>query len=115
MYLLANAYWQCQGSITDAEKTKGVRSRLYRLADAHLGFYHPSLQAFEYTGDNLLIRVVFKSERDALQFESELISLSTVIIPSPLRNLEVQSTISAISLESIGARIFSRDYKSEDS
>ncbi len=106
--------WQCQGSVLDAKKTKGVRGRLYRLADSHLGYYHPSIPAFDYTNDNLSILVVFESKDHALQFESELISLATVILPSPLRNLDVNSAVSPISLQSTGTRIFSRDYKSDD-
>jgi hypothetical protein len=59
--------WLVRGSIVNALNTKGVRCRLYRLADSNLGYYDPSLRsdgkdsAIWYEDTTLQIHILFKT------------------------------------------------------
>jgi len=65
--MMRAVFWLVTGSVENALHIKGVRSRLYRIADARLGYYDPAnvlsdnkVQAFWYTDNDLQIRVLFK-------------------------------------------------------
>ncbi|TPX43264.1 hypothetical protein SeLEV6574_g01934 [Synchytrium endobioticum] len=55
------ALWLVTGSVTDALSTKGVRSRLYRLADDQLAYYDPcQSKAFCYEDQTLIVYMLFE-------------------------------------------------------
>jgi hypothetical protein len=65
--MMRAVFWLVTGSVENALHIKGIRSRLYRIADARLGYYDPAnvlsdnkVQAFWYTDNDLQIRVLFK-------------------------------------------------------
>ncbi|KAJ3360729.1 hypothetical protein HDU91_004390, partial [Kappamyces sp. JEL0680] len=107
--------WLVTGSVKNALTTKGVRSRLYRMADLNLGYYdlsHP--QALYYQDKTLLVHVLFTDRKDALRFESELLN-EAITVNSALNSLEVTSAVSQPDpAPAIGQRIYFRDYKPED-
>jgi hypothetical protein len=60
-------FWVVDGSVENALTTRGVRGRLYRLADVNLGYYDPNtissdnkIQAFWYIGARLMFHVIFE-------------------------------------------------------
>ncbi|TPX51427.1 hypothetical protein SeMB42_g01911 [Synchytrium endobioticum] len=57
----STALWLVTGSVTDALSTKGVRSRLYRLADDQLAYYDPcQSKAFCYEDQTLIVYMLFE-------------------------------------------------------
>jgi hypothetical protein len=60
------------GTVLLAKKTKGVRSTLYRLASAYLGYHDGEESAFWYDGDDLKIRLLFESKQNADYFQRRL-------------------------------------------
>ncbi|KAF0713451.1 Aste57867_4323 [Aphanomyces stellatus] len=68
--LSPSVFWVVVGSVENALEVKGVRSRLYLLADANHGYYDPiDLKAFDYDDKILKVHVLFKSEIKALDFD----------------------------------------------
>ena len=110
------SYWRVSGTITDAFVVKGVRSRMYHNADNHLGYYESGNQAFFYdeNGRTLRINVLFKTEENALRFDSRIRNES-ITMNSPMNSLTIHSSVSTASTAQLGERIYSKDYIPTDS
>ncbi|KAJ3308322.1 hypothetical protein HDV04_001377 [Boothiomyces sp. JEL0838] len=104
-------YYEFRGKIVGSKSVKGIRKTLYRFAQTHSGYYHPFNKAFEYEDDNLLVDIVFKTDQEARNFQTELEFINTNISYS---DLEIESDIAQIDLIPISKRVFLRDYKSTD-
>jgi len=105
------------GDIKDALSTKGVRSRLFRLADSNLGYYDPNHEnkAIYYQESTLMVHVLFESRERALQFESQL-RAEKVTMGSSLNNMEITSNVSSLFLKLFDLqRIYFDHYKPTDS
>ena len=108
-------YWRVCGTISDSLAVKGVRSRMYLNADTHLGYYESGQPAFFYAErETLSINVLFKTEDNALHFESHLRNES-LTINSPMKSLSIDSAVSTTSNAALGKRIFLKDYIPTDS
>ncbi|KAI8905478.1 hypothetical protein EDD86DRAFT_65890 [Gorgonomyces haynaldii] len=109
--------WLVTGSVADALHTKGVRSRVYRLADLGIGYYDPSHpQAIYYEDKTLMVHILFKSEETALRFDSQLQN-EEVTMGSPMNGHEITSQVvlaESASNDSL-RRIRFKDYKPMDS
>ena len=103
-------------SISNALSTKGVRARLYRLADNYLGYYDPQKpNALYYQGTTLNVHVVFENKADALHFESHL-RAEKVTMNSALNSLEIQSSVEQMESNSSSlARIYYEHYNATES
>ncbi len=88
---------------------KGVRSRMYQNSDNYLGYYEAEKKAFFYEGNNLKINVLFKSEENALKFDSHIRSESKTI-GSSLNKLIINVNVTEISNIPLGKRIYYEDY-----
>lgn len=88
---------------------KGVRSRLYRNADNYLGYYEEGQPALFYDGDTLYIHILFKTEDNALHFESQL-RQEAVTFNSSMKSLEISSAVSFSDYLQLGGRIYYTDY-----
>lgn len=106
--------WVVSGSISDSLQVKGVRSRMYRNADNYLGYSEAGKIAFFYEGTTLRINVLFKSEDNALRFDSHLRNES-ITINSPMNSLTINADVSTTSTAQLGARIYYKDYIPTDS
>jgi hypothetical protein len=111
-----STYWRVSGTISDSLAVKGVRSRMYRNADNHLGYYESGKPAFFYgeSRTTLSINVLFKTEENALRYDSHLRSES-ITINSPMNSLTINSVVSTSSTASLGERIYYNDYIPTDS
>jgi len=109
-------YWRVSGAISDSLAVKGVRSRMYRNADNHLGYYESGQQAFFYeeNGTTLKINVLFKTEENALRLDSHIRNES-ITINSPMNSLNINSSVSTTSTAQLGERIYYKDYIPTDS
>ncbi|KAI8914553.1 hypothetical protein EDD86DRAFT_179991, partial [Gorgonomyces haynaldii] len=88
--------WLVTGSVADALHTKGVRSRVYRLADLGIGYYDPSHpQAIYYEDKTLMVHILFESKETALRFESQL-RCEKVTMGSPLNSRNISSDVQQI-------------------
>ncbi|KAI8914643.1 hypothetical protein EDD86DRAFT_199792, partial [Gorgonomyces haynaldii] len=88
--------WLVTGSVGDALHTKGVRSRVYRLADLGIGYYDPSHpQAIYYEDKTLMVHILFESKETALRFESQL-RCEKVTMGSPLNSRNISSDVQQI-------------------
>ncbi|KAI8904127.1 hypothetical protein EDD86DRAFT_92275 [Gorgonomyces haynaldii] len=109
--------WLVTGSVADALHTKGVRSRVYRLADLGIGYYDPSHpQAIYYEDKTLMVHILFESKEQALRFDSQLQN-EEVIMGSPMNGHEITSQVvlaESASNDSL-CRIRFKDYKPMDS
>ncbi|KAE9016145.1 hypothetical protein PF011_g7286 [Phytophthora fragariae] len=102
-------FWLVTGSVENALYQRGIRSVLYQIADAELGYYDPTnvlsdkkVHAFWYTNNDLQIRVLFKEEAHALYFQSRLNAESITSLVSPAPCPQIQQ------------RTFTRDYVAEE-
>jgi len=109
-----SVFWLVTGSVENALHTRGVRSRIYRIADAELGYYDPTnvfaddkVQAFWYANNDLQIHVLFEEKMHALYFQSRL-NAEFITIP-------ITSFVSQVRCPKDQQRIFSRDYVADDS
>jgi hypothetical protein len=109
-------YWRVSGTISDSLAVKGVRSRMYRNADNHLGYYESGQPAFSYgeSGTTLSINVLFETKENALRFDSHLRNES-ITIHSPMNSLTINSGVSTTSTAPLGERIYYKDYIPTDS
>ena len=109
-------YWRVSGTISDFVAVKGVRSRMYRNADNHLGYYESGQPAFFYgeRGTTLSINVLFETKENALRFDSHLRNES-ITINSPMNSLTINSGVSTTSTAPLGERIYYKDYIPTDS
>ncbi|KAJ3115415.1 hypothetical protein HK098_006952, partial [Nowakowskiella sp. JEL0407] len=117
-------YWRFTGKITDAKSIKGIRSKVYYFAMMHLGIYNGNkAQSIFYPPPPedefaLMINIIFRSEENALKFQSELIShlLNFDRDGSPaiarLNGEKVEATITTIDSS---PRILATDYVPSDS
>jgi hypothetical protein len=110
------AYWKVSGHISNSLSIKGVRSRMYRNADTHLGYYEVGQNAFSYdeNGSTLIINVLFKTEENALRFESHLRGES-ITLNSPMNSLDIIANVVKSSNSELGSRIYYKDYTPTDS
>jgi hypothetical protein len=106
--------WLVEGCVPEALSVVGVRSRLYQFADRDLGYYEEGRRGFWYDGNNLCVHVVFKSEDNALHFESHLRN-EQITINSPMNKLEITTRVSHSPSITLGRRIFFKDYVPTDS
>ncbi|KAL3658061.1 hypothetical protein V7S43_016905 [Phytophthora oleae] len=111
---MMRVFWLVTGSVENALDTRGVRSRLYRMAEAELGYYDPAnvlpdnkVQAFWYTNNDLQIHVLFKEEEHALHFH---IRLHTDFITIP-----ITSRVSRAPCPRNEQCIYSREYDAPES
>ncbi|KAJ8322651.1 hypothetical protein O5D80_008618 [Batrachochytrium dendrobatidis] len=109
-------YWKVSGALSDSLAVKGVRSRMYRNADNYLGYYESGQPAFFYEENKptLKINVLFKTEENALRFDSHLRNES-ITINSPMNSLTINSSVSTTSTAQLGERIYYKDYIPTDS
>jgi hypothetical protein len=132
--------WLVSGSVENALNTKGVRSRLYRLAGSYLGCYDPEhrigdqIQALWYDGTALRVHVLFTESmyliafeswcefgvlllyegRDALLFENALQEERMTPV-SPLNGQVLTVKVSTVSRDAGGLqRIFTGDYAPQE-
>ncbi|KAI8895276.1 hypothetical protein BC833DRAFT_601903 [Globomyces pollinis-pini] len=107
--------WRVSGTISNSFAIKGVRSRMYRYADNHLGYYELEQPAFFYVESEttLSVNVLFKTEENALHFDSHLRNESC--INSPMNHLTINALVSATSTAQLGERIYFNDYIAADS
>ncbi|KAL3658897.1 hypothetical protein V7S43_016040 [Phytophthora oleae] len=112
--------WLVSGSVKNALSTKGIRSRVYRLAASYLGYYDPDLRAGDgdkamwYEEATLQLHVVFKEERDAFIFENELQN-EVFTRTSPLEGHDVSTKVAPIHRESnYLRRILTPEYLPDD-
>jgi hypothetical protein len=94
------------GKLSQAKKTKGVRATLYRLASTCLGYHDGENDAFWYEGDDLMLCVFFKSERDADSFHRRL-NDESLYHNTAISKLDVSLTRTA---NLVGKQIFATDY-----
>lgn len=101
------------GKLSQAKKTKGVRATLYRLASTCLAYHDGENDAFWYEGDDLMIRLLFKSERDAdyfhRRFNDESLYHNTAINKLAIIDVSLVRTANVI-----GKQIFANDYSPDD-
>jgi hypothetical protein len=109
--LSLQTYWKVFGIISDSLTVKGVRSRMYRNADEHLGYYEIGHPAFFYDKNetNLGINVLFETKENALRFDS-CVRNESITINSPMNSLKINFDISATSAVQLGKRIYYTDY-----
>ncbi|KAL3658578.1 hypothetical protein V7S43_016462 [Phytophthora oleae] len=112
--MLRAVFWLVTGSVENALHTRGVRGRLYQIADAELGYYDPTnvlsdnkARAFWYTNNDLQINVLFKKEAHALYFQSRL-RAEFVTIP-------ITSLVSEAPCPRKQERIYSDEYGAQES
>ncbi|KAJ2985040.1 hypothetical protein HDV02_000797 [Globomyces sp. JEL0801] len=88
---------------------------MYRNADTHLGYYESGQPTFFYgeSGTTLNINVIFKTEENALHFDSYLRNESYTI-NSPMNSLTINVVVSKTST-ALGERIYFKDYIPTDS
>jgi 3D (Asp-Asp-Asp) domain-containing protein len=84
---------------------------MYQNADKHLGYYESEQPAFFYgeCETALSINVFFKTEENALRFNSHLQNES-ITINSPMKSLTINSFVSTTSTAPLGERIYYKDY-----
>lgn len=109
--------WVITGYVENALATKGVRSRLYRLADSNISYYnsnHP--KTIYYINDTLWFSVLFETKDHALQFESQFLN-EQLTVGSPLNGMTVVSNGCEESPLPQGnlQRIYFKDYVPMDS
>jgi hypothetical protein len=107
-------YWRVSGTISDSLTVKGVRSRMYQNADNYLGYYESGQPALFYEENGLKINVLFKTEENALFFDSHLRNES-ITINSPMKNLTINAVVSTTSTAQLGERIYFKEYIPTDS
>jgi hypothetical protein len=103
--------------IENSSIVKGVWSRIYRLADFHIGYYdqkHPN--AIHYDEQALMVHILFKSEDKAMGFDSQLRN-EECTIGSSLKNLIIYSKVAQVNQHNaeLGDRIYYKDYVPEES
>jgi hypothetical protein len=110
-------WWNATGTIQASMNTKGARLTVYRMAFHHNAYFTGEDTSIFYDGDILKVDLAFKEERDALSFETDLLS-ATETHQSALEGLVVDLTIAQqygpLPLEP-ARRIKPNDYKPEDS
>ena len=82
---------------------------MYKNAQTYCGYYHPSIPAFNYNEKDLTLCIVFKTEVNALNFQTEFEFLGTNIFHSQLKT---ESEVTLIDKIILGKRIFLKDYES---
>jgi hypothetical protein len=84
---------------------------MYQNADNYLGYYESGQPAFFYgeSGTTLIINVLFKTEENALRFDSHLRNES-ITVKSPMNSLTIKSVVSETSTAPLGERIYYKDY-----
>ena len=109
-------YWRVSGAITNSLTVKGVRLRMYRNADNHIGYYESGQQALFYaeTGTTLKINVLFKTEENALRFDSHLRN-EAITINSPMNSPAIDAKVEVAETAQLGERIYYKDYIPTDS
>ncbi|OQS04320.1 Crinkler (CRN) family protein [Thraustotheca clavata] len=116
--LAPSVFWVVNGSVENALDVKGVRSRLYRLADLNLGYYDPNHpDAFVYEGNKLMLHILFETKENALIFDTKFRD-ERITIGSPLNNLTILSNVNHASRPSNEfnlRRINYEDYNPRDS
>ncbi|KAI9895929.1 hypothetical protein PsorP6_018358 [Peronosclerospora sorghi] len=91
--------WIVDGVVANALHTKGVRSRLYRLAELCHGYYDPDhhmadkIQALWYEGTTLRVHVLFETKEKALDFEVAFKNEPRIAF-SPLYDQVVETSVS---------------------
>jgi hypothetical protein len=114
LILDAPLYWLVTGSISESKWRKGVRKRMYKLASQWLGYYDGKQPAFTYDEEhNLLLRVLFKAEQNALQFEND-VQNETITDVSPIRNLKVITNVTGINCQAVFRRIYQHHYDPDE-
>lgn len=97
---------------------KGVRAQVYSYADKFLGYHEDERPAiyYEIRGQSeekdlhLKFHIIFKSEENALHFDSE-VRLSASKPGSPLNSLTIQTEVRELKgAEKIGERIYFAQY-----
>jgi hypothetical protein len=108
--------WRVSGTIRNALSTKGVRCRMYRNADSFIGYYEEGKPALYYeAGESTLqINVLFKSEDNAMRFQSQVL-LESSTFHSPMNSLEITADVTSSYQFQLRGRIFFKDYIPTDS
>ncbi|KAJ3317177.1 hypothetical protein HDV06_001952, partial [Boothiomyces sp. JEL0866] len=88
-------YYEFRGKVVGSKSVKGIRKTLYRFAQTHSGYYHPVNKALEYEDGSLLVDIVFKTDQEARNFQTEFEFINTNISYS---DLETESDVVAIDL-----------------
>jgi hypothetical protein len=110
----APQYWLVTGSISESKWRKGVRKPMYKLASQWLGYYDGEQPAFAYDDEhNLLLRVLFKTEQNALQFDND-VQNETITDVSTIRNLEVITDVTGINRQAVSRRIYQHHYNPDE-
>jgi hypothetical protein len=108
--------WRVSGTILVSLAVKGVRAHMYLNADNHLGYYESRKPAFVYeeNSTNISINVLFKTEENALRFDSHL-RHESITINSPRNSLRINSGVVATTTAQLGERIYYNVYIPIDS
>ncbi|KAL7996396.1 hypothetical protein Plhal703r1_c39g0136671 [Plasmopara halstedii] len=93
--------WLVDGLVENALNTKGIRYRLFRLADSYIGYYDPDhrigdqIQALWYDGTTLRVHVLFEKKEKALEFES-VVRNERQTINSPLNGQVIKTSVTQV-------------------
>ena len=110
--------WLVTGSVGNALKVKGIRPKLYKLSSTFLGDYDGDEPAFSYCGNdngNLAIRILFKTEENALNFENCLQNeKNTHNSPMNTTQCEIKTIVTSCASGSTFKRIFYHHYDPDE-
>ena len=106
--------WIVTGSVKNSLKVKGIRLKLYKLSSTFLGYYDGDKPAFCYIRNDdgtLKIRVLFKTEENALNFENCLQNeKNTHNSPMNTIQCEIETEVTSYASGSTFKRIFYHHY-----
>lgn len=100
-----------KGKVFGSKTVKGIRKSLYKSAQTHCGFYHPTIPAFLYIDDDICVQILFESRQSALNFQTEFEFLSTNLYYSQLLT---DSDVLKVNSLTLAKRILLKDYKSDE-
>lgn len=106
--------WIVTGFVKNDLIIKGIRLKLYRLSSTFLGYYDGDEPAFSYSSNvdgTLNIKVLFKTEDNALNFENNLQNEKN-IHNSPLNSTqcEIETEVTSYVSTATNKRIFYHHY-----
>lgn len=114
---LGSQYFEIRASLSNSRATAGYRATIFKCAQDSLAYFPAtdSNKAIWYEGESmdLSVRLWFKSERDAMEFQNKLLNFQ-LVHPTFFSALSVDENVYEIRADVSLQRVMYKHYKSSD-